>query len=65
LSTVQVFNGNIDQALLSLKKKLQREQVFLRLKQRMYFTTENKKGIMKLLERSRRMAKKKNGKSEY
>ena len=59
---VSVKDNNIEQALRSLKKKMQREGVFKEMKMRSYFEKPSQKKLREKAEnirRSRKMARRK------
>ena len=60
--TIQVRNGNVEQALRALKKKLQREGVFREMKLKQHFEKPSVKKAREKAEavrRSRKLARKK------
>jgi ribosomal protein S21 len=58
LATVQVFNGNLEQALLSLRKQLQRDQLISRIRNGLFFVSKAGKKARKKQEAKRRHVRK-------
>lgn len=58
LATVIVHNGDIEQAVMTLRKKMQREGIFKRYRAKLHFVTTARARIVKAMESCKRKARK-------
>lgn len=55
--TVQVYNGNSEQAIRNLKRKMQREHIFRSMKESRFYEPPSEKKVRKEKEAERRKRK--------